>query len=201
MATKWDEFNPNNIEKITNAAADKVEQAKSDGPATPVSDAAPKRRRGRPPGSKNKNGLLPVSEISDGVEQIIGLIGLGVSTFVDPYDGSVLLHSAGPLSKAIADMAAKDKKIHATLTKVIRGGSYASLATAVLPVGMAIAANHGLIPANHFTLMDTGVTPTLYTDAREYQTDDPMSSDFADSENPEPRGTGNPVLDTLNLGV
>ena len=129
----------------------------------------PKRRRGRPKGSTNKSKLLPVSEIKDGITQFVGLLGLGVSV-VDTYDGGVIIKQAEPVADAVANMAAKDSKMHAQLTKLLRAGSYAALATAGIPIVLAIGANQGMCPET--LLMDTGVEPTLNTAARVPSEDD-----------------------------
>jgi hypothetical protein len=140
--------------------------ASSSNPTTDTVDEAPKRRRGRPKGSTNKSSVLPVQHIEDGVTQLLTLMSLGVS-MIDTYDGSVLLTSAPNVGKSIATLAAKDKKVQETLTKFLRAGSWAAVISSGLPIVMAVGANHGFLPANDITLMDTGVEPTIYRRARE----------------------------------
>jgi hypothetical protein len=131
--------------------------------STPTTDTPPKRKRGRPKGSTNASKLLPVGEIEDGISSFLSLLGMGVS-MVDAYDGSCIIKGAQPLANSIAQMAAKDKKIHEQLTKALRAGSYAAVATAAIPIVVSIGANHGVFPP--FMMMDTGVEPTIYGRAR-----------------------------------
>lgn len=132
-------------------------------PQKQSADATPKRKRGRPRGSTNASKLLPVGEIEDGIASFMSLLGMGVS-MVDAYDGSCIIKGAQPLANSIAQMAAKDKKIHEQLTKALRAGSYAAVATAAIPIVVSIGANHGVFPP--FMMMDTGVEPTIYGRAR-----------------------------------
>ena len=129
----------------------------------PKADSTPTRKRGRPKGSTNARKLLPTSQIKDGITSFLSLLGMGVS-MVDAYDGSCIIKGADNVGEAIAQMAAKDKKIHEQLTKALRAGSYAAVATATIPIVVSIGANHGVFPP--FMMMDTGVEPTLYGRAR-----------------------------------
>ena len=153
----------------------------SDAPSNPTTDSIPtppKRGRGRPKGSTNASKLLPVGEIEEGITQFLSLLGMGVS-FVNSYDGSVIIKQANPVAKSIAGMAAKDKKIHAQLTKALRAGSYAAVATATVPIAFAIGANHGFLP--DMFLMDTGVAPTIQTRDTQFGEDVNMDADDDDS--------------------
>lgn len=165
--------------------------ATPDESSNPTTDTIPKRKRGRPKGSTNASKLLPVSEIENGVSQFMGLMGMGISVF-NAYDGSVVLKQSDALAKSIAGMAAKDKKMHAQLTKILRAGSWAAVATAGIPIAVAIAANHGMMP--EMFLMDTGVDPTIYNGG--VVADD--SGVGADSGNGDNNGAMESPLDFLH---
>lgn len=159
-------------------------------PSNPTTDTVPKRKRGRPKGSTNASKLLPVSEIENGVSQFMGLMGMGISVF-NAYDGSVILKQSDAVAKSIAGMAAKDKKMHAQLTKILRAGSWAAVATAGIPIAVAIAANHGMMP--EMFLMDTGVDPTVYNAGATSDT-----SSGADSGNGDNEDTMSQPLDFIH---
>jgi hypothetical protein len=119
-------------------------------PTEPVSngDEPPKRRRGRPVGSKNSNSTKNVSNtaLELGLSNLFGMIGTGVF-LVNRYDGSVILMQADATSKALADVAKTNPKINTVLNSMVQTSSWASLATAVMPMVLAIGANHNLLPA------------------------------------------------------
>ena len=165
-----DTFTLEDVEKLDNAEFQ----------ATLPTDTAPKRKRGRPKGSTNASKLLPVSDIKDGISSFLSLLGMGVS-MVDAYDGSVIIKGAEPLADSIAQMAAKDKKIHAQLTKALRAGSYAAVATAAMPMAISIGVNHGVLPP-FLPIMDTGVEPTIY--GRAVPTDDESETSGDNGTNP-----------------
>jgi hypothetical protein len=118
---------------------------KQDNPPPPAgaSDSAPKRR-GRPPGSTNRNSMS-VKSIEDALAQQFTLIGTVTMAF-NEYDGTVILQGTPQLAKALANLCDKNPKIKKNVERMLAGGTYGEVIIAAGLIAMPIMANHGLMP-------------------------------------------------------
>ena len=133
------------------------------------SDVAPgiKRGRGRPKGSSNKPRLATQTDIQAGITDLMGIIGTGVF-MLNHYDGSVILANATNCASALTKAASQNPAIHKVLSSLIQTSAWAAVGSAFLPIGMAIAANHGVAP--EIFLIDTGTPATLNFKKKEAST-------------------------------
>lgn len=66
-------------------------------------------------------------------------------TVASPADAAALLYHGPMIAQATAQTAANDPRFAALLDKVLNAGPYSLLLAAIAPLGIQIAANHGLI--------------------------------------------------------
>jgi hypothetical protein len=129
-------------------------------------DEPPKRRRGRPKGSTNKvKRESSAKELADALTNTFSMTGAVVS-MIDRYDGAVILTQAEAAGKALADAASQNRAIYNVLSKLMATSAWAAVAAAIMPMGLAIAANHSMAP-EMFLMQIDGVEPTLHARARE----------------------------------
>src|SRR5450759_2654419 len=112
-------------------------------------DGAPKKRRGRPPGSKNKtSGKSTDAALKEGLESYVGLIGSGLTMFPGTReDGLVLLAGGDAWVEATITLAKSDARVRHALDVALTGGAWGGFIVATASIGVPIAANHGLVPA------------------------------------------------------
>ncbi len=132
-------------------------------------EGQPKRRRGRPPGSKNrpKDGSVPPDGASAGagasgaapsparntrgakvgreVGQQIAAGGMMLS-LVDSHCGLILAQNGPALGDAYGKLADKNARVLAIMEGMINGGVYAEVIVVTLAVLVPIMAHHGLAP-------------------------------------------------------
>lgn len=115
-------------------------------PATP-----PPRKRGRPPGSGAATAAAATQTLKrvQYEETVTGLfqaVGMGLVAFGQSADAVTLADHQPNVAPAIADAASKDEKLGALLEMFNKtGGPWLTLAVAVLPMTLQLAANHRLI--------------------------------------------------------
>jgi len=148
-----------------NTIKDAEEQIEEVEKLTLSEDEPPKRHRGRPKGSTNKKKRESSSkELADALTNTFSMTGAVVS-MLDRYDGAVILTQAEPAGKALAEAAAQNKSIYNVLSKLMATSAWAAVAAAIMPMGLAIAANHNMAP-EMFLVPIEGVEPTLHTRER-----------------------------------
>lgn len=62
-------------------------------------------------------------------------------------DGLVVIQHSANMAEAINRVADQDPRVKAALEKMLTAGVWSGVAAVMLPVGLAIASNHGLVPA------------------------------------------------------
>jgi len=112
-------------------------------PKPPAGDTPPKRR-GRPPGSTNKN-VLSISRIEDALNEQFTLLGTVVYAF-NEYDGSCILTGSPRLAKSLANLCEKNPKVKRNIERMLAGGSYGEVIIAAGLIAVPIMANHELMP-------------------------------------------------------
>src|SRR5450759_2227117 len=110
---------------------------------------APKKRRGRPPGSKNKpSGKSTDTALKEGLESYVGLIGSGLTMLPRTReDGLVLLAGGDAWVEATMTLAKSDPRVRHALDVALTGGAWGGFIVATASIAIPIAANHGLVPA------------------------------------------------------
>ena len=113
------------------------------------SDDAPKKRRGRPPGSKNKaSGKSTDTALKEGLESYVGLIGSGLTMFPRTRDdGLIVLAGGDKWVEATMTLAKSDPRIRRALDLALTGGAWGGFIVATASIAIPIASNHGLVPA------------------------------------------------------
>lgn len=132
-------------------------------------EAAGKRGRGRPLGSKTvRKDKPPVSgqtptgparvgrpknseKLTQQLTEQIGLLGMALMLAPSwegaEYDGSIVLAGADDLARALVSVAESNASVRKILEALVNASAWGAVATAVVAVALPIAANHGLVPA------------------------------------------------------
>lgn len=112
-------------------------------------DGAPKKRRGRPPGSKNKaSGKSTDAALKEGLESYVGLIGSGLTMLPRTRaDGMIILEGGDAWVEATMTLAKSDPRVRHALDIALTGGAWGGFIVATASIAVPIAANHGLVPA------------------------------------------------------
>ena len=145
----------------------------------PFSEAEEPKRKGRPPGAKNKNTLGDVfapkdkapkgikapraqwSEEASVVRSLntsLELIGLGV-TIINVIDGEAIISGSPALVEALVNLGRDDKRFRRYLEAMSAPGKYGPIVMASGSILLPIAANHGLFTM-FTTKRDDNLTPT-----------------------------------------
>lgn len=103
--------------------------------AAPKVDKAPSKGPGRPP----RNGL------EKRLAEQFTTIGLVVSA-INVADGAVIIEHGENVARALDKLAAENPKVQAALDKWLTAGAWSGVATAVAPIVLGIAGNHGVLP-------------------------------------------------------
>src|SRR5215471_10470112 len=98
--------------------------------------AAPKRGRGRPPGTAAK------SPLKARLEETIGLIGVGIA-LGNEQDGMVIIEEAEALASALDSLARQNPKARKYIELALSGSAYSQLFIVCGRISVRIAANHG----------------------------------------------------------
>lgn len=115
--------------------------------STNKTDEAPKKRRGRPPGSKNKAGKSTDAALKEGLETYVGLIGSGLTMMPRTReDGLVLLAGGDAWVEATMTLAKSDPRVRHALDIALTGGAWGGFIVASASIVVPIAANHGFVP-------------------------------------------------------
>jgi hypothetical protein len=80
--------------------------------------------------------------------QFFGMVG-GAVMLVNLNDGRVIAEHADRMAAAWADLAKENPKVKSALTKLMAPGPWAGVVTATMPVVIAIAANHNMLPKQY----------------------------------------------------
>lgn len=130
-----------------------------DAPPQPV-----KRGRGRPPGSKDSKPRVTPVKAADkaprtaprttrggSLEKRIGAslttIGVGI-TLMSPKDGETVIAGVPAVAKSLSNLADQNPAVKANLERALTAGAWSGVLAAVLPIGIGIMANHGMVPEN-----------------------------------------------------
>lgn len=118
-------------------------------------DGSPTRKRGRPPGSRNKAGgssekprapRAPSStNLKKSLQDTFTLIGVGV-TAVNQYDGAVILKNAEGLAKSLDHLANENPSVKRALESMLVASAWGAVLTSCAAISVPVAANHGLLP-------------------------------------------------------
>lgn len=126
----------------------------------PSADGTPKKRRGRPPGSKNKSsGKSTDAALKEGLESYVTLIGSGLTMLPRTReDGLVVLAGGDAWVEATMTLAKSDPRVRHALDVALTGGAWGGFIVATASIAIPIAANHGLVPAVVGRMMQTMTT-------------------------------------------
>lgn len=117
--------------------------------AVGAEDAAPKRR-GRPPGSKNRSRRqegenVPLDpKLAEKLHASIVQLALIVGVF-NEADGQVIAQNADGLADGWANLAAHNPRVRRSLDRIMSGGAWGAALAPTAAVAFGIAANHGMI--------------------------------------------------------
>lgn len=156
--------------------AEVVEAAEATAPPiveeAPPADSAPKRGRGRPrktdsaPTSKPRPKATATPNREQKVLELLGfasltLYGLGSVPGREKLmtDGQIIGSNAPNVAKAIDMTCREHPGFAAAVDALISGSSYAVLVSALAPVLIGIAANHGLMPSGMGPMVEAAMSP------------------------------------------
>jgi hypothetical protein len=74
-------------------------------------------------------------------------------------DGLLITQHAASVSAALTKVADQQPAVKAALERMLTAGVYSGLVTAVLPLTIGIAGNHGMLPAGLVAALGGGVAP------------------------------------------
>lgn len=117
-----------------------------------LTDAAPKRGRGRPPGVKNGQGAAKkpqwarAAAVEKYLNEIVSLAGTAL-IFVNPEDSRIILEGGPRIVHELVELAKSEPALRRYLEMSAAPGKYGPLTVAVAAVLIPIAVNHNLIPS------------------------------------------------------
>lgn len=120
------------------AAARKARQAAAGG-----KDSAPKPTKASPRKASLESRLAAALSSMGGMVMVAGA---AAGTQPVQADGLVLIQHSADMAAAINKVADQDPRVKAALEKMLTAGVWSGVAVAMLPVVLAIAGNHGLVP-------------------------------------------------------
>lgn len=106
---------------------DAANQAKADIPKTV----------GRPPAS---------ADIVRQITQLIAMFGV-FAAMIDEYDGAVVIEHAAKVADSLATVAETSPGVKKGLETMVAGSAWSAVVMSILPIVVAILANHGVLPA------------------------------------------------------
>jgi hypothetical protein len=112
--------------------------------ATPKADKAPKAAKATPRRAPLEQRL---SQNLVGLGTIVAGVGSAVSPAVTA-DGVLIVQSAPDIAAALDRIAKDDPRVAAALERMLTAGVWSGLITALVPLAVGIAANHGVLPAS-----------------------------------------------------
>lgn len=120
----------------------------------PESGEEPKRRIGRPPGSKNKTSAprgrkaAPTADaIGESLTNLYGLLGITLAA-IPGYapDGVLIAEHSEQLAQSWVELAKTDPRVLKVLRRIVVGNAYGTVLFAHLAVAVPIAARHNMLP-------------------------------------------------------
>jgi hypothetical protein len=116
--------------------------------------SAPRKAQGGPPPRKKSTPqakkVITYADTVGGILQMIAggmMIAGRMMPVMRAHAIAVTMH-AEPIGKAVESVALEDSRVAAILDRVATVGPYGALVMAIVPLGMQMMANHGLIPPN-----------------------------------------------------
>jgi hypothetical protein len=148
VKTGWNPFANKDKAKEKRAEMEAVK-----GEVLPPADDAPKRGRGRPPGSKNKVGRPAKSTTvrKQSLDAMFAMMGVMLTPF-NAYDGAVILKNGGELSASLCKLADEDPRVAKMIDAMLTASTWSQVAMGFAAVGVPIMANHGMAPENLATI-------------------------------------------------
>lgn len=86
-------------------------------------------------------------------------------------DGLLITQHAASVSAALTKVADQQPAVKAALERMLTAGVYSGLVTAVLPLAIGIAGNHGMLPAGLVSALGGGVDTSTHATAGGYNYD------------------------------
>jgi hypothetical protein len=142
-----------------------------------LEEDVPPKRKGRPPGSKNRTTtqtpsgktVLSGKALELKLEETFTVVGVAVS-MRNEADGKAIIKGAHELSGALCEMAQTVPWLMRTLQMLASGASSARLINAVAAIAIPIGVNHGRVPTKvgeMFGMVPGDVVDTTATDTGE----------------------------------
>lgn len=141
-----------------------------------VEDAAPNSSKAANNGSqeaskgKTKPPNSKSGKISSSLERMYGTIGMMLYPF-DQQCGTAVMENAKNCADSLEQLAKENKSVERILLKAIEGTAYGAVATAHMPLIMAVAGHHGADIAKLWKKPDSETdseTETPVSDVTEY---------------------------------
>lgn len=82
---------------------------------------------------------------SQAIQGLFGAIAMPLMV-VAPADAAAIALHAEPIGEAVAEVSANDPRFAAIIDRLVHAGPYAALLSAVAPLALQLAANHGYAP-------------------------------------------------------
>lgn len=174
-------------------------------PPEPVAGEAPKKRRGRPPGSTTRKPRLNVEQLKRGIEQALVLANTLFIQITFPQDvldnDEIIL-----LSDGVAAEIEANPKLARWATKAGGIGAHGKLIYACVIIAYPRLVRHGIIPTPASVSVASRGTPSSDRGYRDGEVDFDKSSDFdaglhADSQDESGPGKVSRKADTNIAGV
>lgn len=110
--------------------------------------------KGKAPASTPRKKKSYGTDYTEGVTEllttpaiVLGVVGAKAGNIPLVADAAVVEHYAPRIAVAVNALAQEKAEVAAVLDRVLKVGPYAALIGAVVPMGIQILANHGIIPA------------------------------------------------------
>lgn len=115
----------------------------------PENDTAPKKRRGRPPGSKNASSSKAPSfaAIETQLTATVAAIGMAVS-MRNEIDGQIIVEGAEAFSKGWVELAKTNPAVKKALVALVAGSTWTGAIMGTAAIAVPIMANHKMLPEN-----------------------------------------------------
>lgn len=107
-------------------------------------DSAPKKRRGRPPGSKNQTS---VKKIEDALNEYIAGIAMMFALANDQHCAAVVAQGGPRLAQAWAEVAKQNPAVYRVLERMMQGGAWGGVIISTLAIALPIMEHHNVLPA------------------------------------------------------
>lgn len=147
----WNSLEPESIpnhkasEDAKPTLADKAKDYLNKSKATKEDNAAAKPRARAPRKTTRKVSTPKRGAYVEDLESLYTYAGMGVM-LVDPVCGNAVISSAESCAKAIDDLAYQNESVRRVLDGLTQGSAVTAVVMAHLPIIMAVASHHSLIP-------------------------------------------------------